>query len=216
MPNWCNNIIKISGEESDMKPIYDFFVRAEGLPDEELNVMSYLVPEDEEFESIKESGDFLLSPYSTFWGCKWDFQVNECNGDYTPTTITISPCSAWSPPLPFCQKLSEKYKVDVEITYYEGGCDFAGRSYYSQGEEIENEEYSYREGVYYLDSETFWEDLEGNIEWMFCENPTVTLDDVLGQLYPFVTDEDDIKQITESYNEMKEFYEREEQSESEV
>lgn len=203
MPNWCNNLIKISGEESDMKPIYEFFVRSEALPEVEMFVMSTLVPEDEEFQQIKESGAFLLSPYSTFWGCKWDFQVNECNGDYTPTSITISPSSAWSPPLPFCQRLSEKYNVDVTIEYYEGGNNFAGYSYYSMGDEIEVEEYEYSEGLYYLDNETFWVELEGDLEWLLCENPEVTIQDIIGSKYPFITNEKDLETLTQLYNEYK-------------
>ena len=216
MPNWCNNFITISGEESDMKPIYDFFVRAEALPDERLCVMSSLVPEDEEFELIKKNGAFLLSPYSTFWGCKWDFTVIECDGEYTPTSIKISPCSAWSPPLPFCQKLSEKYNVDVVAEYYEGGCDFAGRTYYSQGDEIESEEYSYREGMYYLDQEGFWMDLDGDMEWLFCEKEDVTFEEAVSR-YPFITDESDIEKVKESYNEWKLYYDTEaKKSEGEV
>lgn len=203
MPNWCNNYIKISGEESNMKPIYDFFTESEKTPEVESFVMSTLVPEDEEFEKIKESGEFLLTPYTEFWGCKWDFSVNESNCDITPTFITLTPATAWSPPEPFCKKLSEKYGVDVEIIYSEGGCDFAGRSEYSNGEMVEDETYSYREGMYYLEPESFWCDVETDLEWMFCENPNVTIDDVLGQMYPFITDKDDINTLTEIYNEQK-------------
>ena len=205
MPNWCNNYIQISGEESNMKPIYDFFQDAvNDTSDEDRWVMSTLVPENEEFEKIKASGEYLLSPYVEYYGTKWDFIAKECCGeDFEPTLITISPSTAWSPPEPFCQKLSEKYGVDVEITFFEGGCDFAGKASYSNGEEVESVTYPYREGMYYLDNESFWYDVQSDLEWMFCENPNITIDEVLGQMYPFVTKEADIKAITEIYNEEK-------------
>ena len=203
MPNWCNNYITISGEESNMKPIYDFFTESEKTPDVNSFVMSTLVPEDDDFQRIKESGEFLLTPYTEFWGCKWDFSVNESNCDITPTFITLSPSTAWSPPEPFCKRLSEKYGVDVEISFSEGGADFAGRSQYSNGEVVEDVTYSYREGMYYLETETFWCEVEGDLEWMFCENPDITLDEVLGQMYPFITDKEDIETLTDIYNEQK-------------
>ena len=203
MPNWCSNYIKISGEESNMKPIHDFFVEGEKILNEDTFVMSTLVPEDGEFEKIKESGEFLLTPYTEFWGCKWDFTVNESNCDITPTLITLSPSTAWSPPEPFCKRLSEKYGVDVTIIFSECGNDFAGRGSYSNGEEIESVTYTYREGMYYLDNEVFWSDVDSDLEWMFCENPNITLDEVLGSMYPFVTEAEDIETLTEIYNEYK-------------
>lgn len=203
MPNWCNNIILISGEESNMKPIYDFFVEADKTPNEDHWVMSTFIPEDEDFEQIKESGDFILSPYVTFYGCKWDFQVNECNSDYTPTLITLNPSTAWSPPVGFCERLSKKYGVNVSVEYYESGNDMAGRFEYSDGEEIEAEEYSYREGMFHLDNETFWVEVDSDLEWMVCENPLASIEELIGTMYPFLTSKEDIETLTEIYNEHK-------------
>ena len=215
MPNWCNNYIKISGVESNMKPIYDLFKNAN--PEEDTWVMTSLVPENEEFEEIKTTGAFILSPYVSYYGTKWDFLVKGCDvNNLEPTSVEFYVPTAWSPPEPFCLRLSEMYNVDVTIDYSEGGADFAGRSYYSEGEEIESETYSYREGMYYLDNEVFWSDLDSTMEWIFCENPDITLDEVLGSMYHFVTDEDDKETIKESYNEWKEHYETTEETESEV
>ena len=200
MPNWCSNYIKISGDESNMKPIYDLFNNQEP----ETFIMSTLVPENEEFEEIKRTGNFILSPYVTYYGTKWDFKVAECDTNtLEPTLIDFSVSTAWSPPEPFCKRLSEKYNVDVEVSFSEGGADFTGRSRYSNGEVIEDVTYSYREGMYYLENEVFWSDVDSDLEWMFCENPNITLDEVLGTMYPFITDEDDIKTLTEIYNDYK-------------
>lgn len=199
MPNWCNNFIEISGEESKMKPICDYFANAK---DDDF-VMSYFIPEDEDFNQIKESGEFILSPYVSFYGTKWDFTIADSNFDSSPTRITLSPPTAWSPPEPFCQRLSKKYGVDVSIKFSEGGNDFAGQSEYSNGEEVMSETYSYREGLYYTDNETFWYEVESDIEWLMCENESATLDDVLGSMYPFITDKSDIETLTDIYNEHK-------------
>ena len=199
MPNWCSNYIKISGEESNMKPIYD-------LLNSEVDVlfMSTLVPENEDFEEIKKEGKYILSPYVSYYGTKWDFNVKECDSNILePTLVGFSVSTAYSPPEPFCKRLSEKYGVDVTIDFSEPGCDFAGRSSYSNGEELESVTYTYREGMYYLDNEVFWSDVDSDLEWMFCENPNITLDEVLGTMYPFITETDDIETITEIYNDYK-------------
>lgn len=200
MPNWCNNFIMISGEESNMKPIYDLF-NSPRNPDEETLVMTTLVPENEEFHKIEASGNFLLSPYVEYYGTKWDFPLHECDmAKLEPDDVSFANVTAWSPPEAFCQRLSEKYGVDVTIQYSEGGCDFAGTTTYSNGEETENECYSYREGTYYLERDYFWECVDTDLEWMFCENPSITIDEVLGQMYPFITKEEDKITIAEIYN----------------
>ena len=202
MPNWCNNFIMISGEESNMKPIYDLFNSR--APEVETLVMSTLVPENEEFEEIKKSNAFILSPYVTYYGTKWDFPLNECDmAILEPTDVSFNNVTAWSPPEAFCQRLSEKYGVDVTIQFSEGGCDFAGTTSYSNGELTESETYSYREGTYYLEPDYFWECVDTDLEWMFCENPSITFDEVLGTMYPFITKEEDIKEMEEIYNHHK-------------
>ena len=203
MPNWCNNFILISGEESNMKTIYDLF-NSPSNPEVETWVMSTLVPENEEFEEIKASGQFLLSPYVEYYGTKWDIQVEECNmAELEPTAVSFSVATAWSPPEAFCQRLSKTYGVDVTIQFSESGNDFAGSASYSNGEEQESITYPYREGMYYLESETFWMDVQGDLEYMFSENPNITIEEVLSEMYPFITNQEDIQTITEIYNDQK-------------
>ena len=202
MPNWCNNFIMISGEESNMKPIYDLFNNR--IPQDETLVMTTLVPENEEFHKIEASGKFLLSPYVEYYGCKWDFPLNECDmAKLEPDDVSFANVTAWSPPEAFCQRLSKKYGVDVTVQYSEGGNNFAGTTSYSNGEEIENECYTYREGTYRLEPDYFWECVTTDLEWMFCENPSITIDEVLGQMYPFITKEEDINDMKEIYNQLK-------------
>jgi hypothetical protein len=49
----------------------------------------------------------------------------------------------------------------------------------------------------------FWECVTTDLEWMFCENPSITIDEVLGQMYPFITKEEDINDMKEIYNQLK-------------
>jgi hypothetical protein len=45
---------------------------------------------------------------------------------------------------------------------------------------------------------------------MFCENPSITIDEVLGQMYPFITKDEDINDMKETYNQCKKDGETEE------
>lgn len=212
MPNWCQNTITISGDTEKMKPIFDFFnpqFLLEGAisPFNKTFVMSTLVPEDEEFERIKESGEFLLTPYVDFYGSKWDFRLSDAEiSECTPESITISPNTAWSPVEPFCQRLSKKYGVNVDIMYFESGSDFAGCTRYENGEITNDEDYGYDEGMYLLDNEGFWYEVENHVTDKFEENPDFTLEELLSE-YKFITDEDDKNSLIDIYNEEKENYE---------
>lgn len=206
MANYCTNFITITGSEENMKPIYEFFKDSYALehndPRGEVEVMSHFIPyeNDDEYKRIVEESDFILNPFCTFYGTKWDFQLCDCNTDdnLLPTSVTFSPSTAWSPPIPFCQKLSEKYGVNVHIEYYEGGNDFSGQSEFSDGEEIVCDEYTYDEGMYIMDNEGFWYEVESDLEM---ETPEDSLEVWLSNLYSFVTDEDDINELKRLYNE---------------
>jgi hypothetical protein len=204
-----------------MKPIYDFFKNAteemeshyerkreyinahpelkanvwselEGFVDyEKPLVMSSLVPHDEDYKKIEESGKFLLNPQTEFYGTKWDFSIEEANVvNLTEDVITLSPSTAWSPPTQFCERLTAKYKgVSVELSYDEGGCCFCGSEEFYEGEMIGQEFYSdsnYEEGLYKLESETFWSNIDALLEDGVED---ITEDEFLAK-YPFLTEED--------------------------
>jgi hypothetical protein len=195
MPNWCNNYIQISGSKENMKPIITFFEEGQkkvdeyykkkqeivkeypefnmwdeidGLMLEEQLVMNTLVPHDEDYEKIKESGDFLINPQQRFYGTKWDFDLRESNVDnLCDTSVTISPSTAWSPPTEFCERLAKKYDVDVTLNFDEGGEPMVGREVFNSEGMVEQEFYSgetYIEGLYFLDRETFWSMVDSDLE----------------------------------------------------
>lgn len=180
MPNWCNNVIAITGTKENMKEIYEFFRDA----NEEAFVMSSLVPEDDDFVKIKENNEFILSPYSTFYGTKWDFQINDIEiFDCVEESVFFTCSTAWSPPSAFCQRLSEKYNVEVDIKYEEGGVSFVGLKTYRDGNEIDSIDYdNYWEGLYNLLPDDFWSkvetyDVDGR-----------KFDDVHKTVFPFIED----------------------------
>lgn len=214
MPNWCNNYIVISGTKSNMKPIYDFFHNGqkkvddhyekkhqylkenpdksiwdhiEGFELEQQLVMSTLVPHDEEYERIKESGEFIINPQDRFYGTKWDFDLSESNvNEVTEERITLSPSTAWSPPSEFCEKLTKKYGVHVEITYEEGGVGFVGQEEFEDGEMIGQVFYdNYYEGLYHLEKETFWSMVDSELD----DLDDITEEEFVNK-FPYVSEED--------------------------
>lgn len=195
MPNWCNNYIQISGSKENMKPIITFFEEGQKKVDEYYNkkqqyiqenpsksiwdeiegieleqqlVMSTLVPHDEDYEEIKESGDFLINPQQRFYGTKWDFNLSESNVDnLSDTFVTISPQTAWSPPTEFCERLAIKYDVEVTLNFDECGEPMVGREVFNSEGMIEQEFYSgetYMEGLYFLDKDGFWSMVDSELE----------------------------------------------------
>lgn len=226
MPNWCNNYIVISGTKSNMKPIYDFFHNGqkkvddyyekkkqyvkenpgktiwdevEGIKLEEQLVMNTLVPHDEDYEKIKESGDFLINPQQRFYGTKWDFDLRESNvNDVTEERITLAPSTAWSPPTEFCERLCSKYNVEVTIDYEEGGIGFVGRETFTNEGMVEQEFYNnYYEGLYFLDKETFWSMVDSELD----DLDDITEEEFVNK-FPYVSEEDK-QQIREEYQTFK-------------
>jgi hypothetical protein len=191
MPNWCNNTIEISGSEENMKPIYEFLSKHEDKEHHQDNVMQTLIPHDEEYLRIQESGEFLLNPQTVFYGTKWDFSLAEAYvNDCTPTYIHLGPQTAWSPPIEFCSKLAKKYGVEVKIMYSEPGCDFSGYADIDTEGNVDDHEYPYLEGIYHhFDEEEFWNEIGFQMEMEMDEDEPMSLEDFINQ-FPYVSDKD--------------------------
>jgi len=214
MANDCSNYIRISGSVENMKPIYDFFNEGQkkvdlyytqkkeylkehpdknmwdnidGIELEEQLVMNTLVPHDKDYEKIKKSGKFLLNPQTVFYGCKWYFDLSSANVlDCIDELVTLSPTTPWSPPREFCNRLSKMYGVKVYIFYSEGGNDFSGTDEYDNGEHINEEQYDYLEGLYRLDNECFWSEIDCWLD----DTEDMTEEEFLNKIPKFVSDED--------------------------
>ena len=186
MPNWCSNTIVIKG---DSKKIADILSKIESAEENKLfeNLIG-LHPEATE-ENWYETN-------VKWFGTKWDVSKGDCNTESNEDQITITPMTALSPPTHFCQKLAEKYGVTVELTYFEPGMDFAGRIEFDEnGECTGSDEYEYNEGMYMLDRDGFWSDLEnGYLDEEMLEDSS--LDEYIENSYSFV-DEEDIPKVKE-------------------
>lgn len=197
MSNWCSNTIDIIGDEKTLSMIKEHL---ESIGDSTSNIV---------FKTLvgqpprgKDNSDH--------WGTKWDVSMDECCFDYQLGCITLSPNTAWGPPLGFCQLLSSKCGVRVDITYSEPGNDISGVFVFDKhGKIIESSEYTYLEGMYNtIDKESFWNEVDFNMDMDMTGNSE---DDELKEIedidlyieenYPFIKDNDDIAKIKKLYNE---------------
>lgn len=201
MPNWCSNYITISGE--GVKKIKFLLEGIENKDDCSPGVFMTLVGRDKTIPMEEyESGGWWQSNID-YWGCKWDVSYNEAQIDYDDdnTSMTMSISTAWSPPSNFVQRLGELFKVEIEMSYEEGGCDFCGKSTYHPDRGFEDECYTYDEGRYYFEPDSFWDSVRDDIEYMV-EDAEATFDSVK-ERYSFITKESELKEIEDMFNEIK-------------
>lgn len=168
MPNWCSNSIIITGDKDKIKKIK----RVISTMDNTDRVFQALVGRDENLSEAEfENGAWYNSNINRF-GCKWDVDYDTCNFDLEgDDCITMSPETAWSPPEGFCRLLAEQYGVDVVLEYSEPGCDFAGRLSITADGEEDAENYGYLEGLYNIDEDWFWQEVQSNLEYEFDDEP---------------------------------------------
>jgi hypothetical protein len=137
------------------------------------------------------------------YGCKWDIGWDDSNVDTdSDDCITMSPQTAWSPPEGFCRLLAEQYGVDVTLEYSEPGCDFAGKLSVGPDGDYENETYGFLEGLYFIDEDYFWMEVQNNLEFEFDEDEPRPLEEWLED-FSYVSDICK-QELTELYNEVKE------------
>lgn len=202
MPNWCNNNIRIYGDEGTISTL--------------THVINGLTSEDKLFESLIGLPDYMSkNQYEKEWydtniewfGTKWDVNPEQHMFDFTKNEITFSCETAWSPPIPFLENLCKMYKVNAYIFYSEGGIGFSGETTFNwcDGElEVFDQEYEYQQGMYILSPEEFWSDMDSNLEYAVEED--IDLEDFIKDYKSYVSEEDLIE-ITNLYNEKKEEYE---------
>ena len=201
MPNWCNNYIKISGDESTIRTLTSVIKSLKSSDDNG--------PSDKVFQSLiglpphMSDGDYEEKWYNTnieWFGTKWDISYEEHMFTFDKDEITISCETAWSPPIPFLQNLCEMYKVNAYLFYSEGGVGFAGETTFNwiDGElEVFDDECGYLEGMYKYSKEEFWSEVEYQADSILDEDQS--LEDFLAE-FPFVSNEDK-EELTRIYNE---------------
>jgi hypothetical protein len=193
MPNWCTNWIEISGDKESIQKIKEKMESIENSQDGNLFMTLVGIPD--------EVTDYDTNWYDTnvnSWGTKWDVSLDESNVEINEDHITMSPITAWSPPIKFCVSLATKYGVDIVIIYEEPGCDFCGKTIIKKDGTYVEEDYSFLEGKYILDNETFWYEVDSNLEY-FVDEENPSFEDFI-KSYDFVSDEDK-EEIKRMYDE---------------
>ena len=138
MPNWCENILKISyNDPNRINQFYDNNKTEENeldfncvcpLPNELLNTES---PNNSSADKIKELEEkYGYSDWYNWcchnWGTKWNACDVECN--IYETSLTYSFNTAWGPPGEWFKKLCTKYSdFNLELEYEESGMDMYGK-----------------------------------------------------------------------------------------
>jgi hypothetical protein len=200
MPNWCNNNIRIFGDESTIRTLTAVIKSLKTSDEEESNdVFKALIG----LPPHMSDGDYKQKWYDTnieWFGTKWDISYEESAFNFTKDEISFFCETAWSPPIPFLQNLCEMYKVNANLFYSEGGVGFAGESTFNwvDGElEAYDDECGFLEGMYKFSKEEFWAEVEYRTDCIIDEEQT--LEDFLAE-FSFVTDEDKVE-LTRLYNE---------------
>ena len=152
MPNWCDNTISISGNADSIKRLKDFVGRPiieEGKQIENVvYALANIMPSTPDAQPMLGEMSKSTGPEDWYhnninsWGTKWDVYGNVQMNDYKEGDSFISFWfdSAWSPPTPPTQRLSEIFpELTIEHKYYETGCDFWGIETYKAGEMISEE-----------------------------------------------------------------------------
>ena len=140
MPNWCENIVKFTGDKNKITKLADRLTKpVKVVRQGSLAVLSYDQPPweyGEEFKSDIPPGGHAMArtvvgvnkdaaDYNWMvdvMGTKWDFNLENIN--VTDTQITGYASTAWSPPEGWFRKVCEKYGVTGELRSGESGNEF--------------------------------------------------------------------------------------------
>jgi hypothetical protein len=140
MPNWCENTVKFTGDKEKIaRLLYRLTAPVKIVAEGYLAALSFDQPPWEYGEKFitdippgghamartvvsKDKVDYAWMIHTL--GTKWDFDIH--NLEAKEGCIQGNFDSAWSPPAGWFTLVCQEYQVDGELSYGEGGCDFAG------------------------------------------------------------------------------------------
>jgi len=142
LPNWCENDIRVDGDEEEIQRFIDFvgndefgfsFQKINPMPEELLKISCPPQKEQEE-ESKKLAEKYGHGNWYDWalenWGCKWDIDpdtlsINTDGGG--GECVEYSFWTPWSPPLGIYKTLKLRFPtLDISWFYHEPGCKIAG------------------------------------------------------------------------------------------
>lgn len=178
MPNWCSNELTIQG--ADVPKIIDIMKNSDSI-----------------FESLIGTDPAVSKPIQDWYnhninwfGTKWDVAQDQIYWIDTndSTFLSVSFETAWSPPVPFFETLCNKYNISgASLKYAEYGMNFSGVVDFD-GHDTSSIEYdSCSEGVYRHNPESFWDEIDSNLN--YCAEEGEDIDAVLQQ-YEYLNEYD--------------------------
>ena len=129
MPNWCQNIIRISGSSENMNRL-----QAEGLVDGKLSLEKILPTPPELLEN-----DGWYNWRLDNWGTRWDLSEDQRIESPNLNELVFYCDSAWGPPDKALSELAVKFNVKVNIVYCELGMLIAGQIFFDGDEQYSRE-----------------------------------------------------------------------------
>jgi hypothetical protein len=147
MPNYCDNELTVSGSNNDI----DRFYQENKLSIEEARALEVDDSEEKELSFLKSvpipSDEQNCSRHVLEWGTKWD--ASEIHSDKTDTEIRYYFQTAWSPPVAWLEKTSQRYpNLEFEMESKEPGCDFYVHVIVKNGEQTFSKMSTYQEYIY--------------------------------------------------------------------
>lgn len=154
MANNCWNWVSFTGDKKTLNKLENKFKKYDKTS--WFTQFGDIVLDKKKREYEGQHFDFYYQ-YGTKW---WEFDIQRDDDD----CLVIMGDSAWSPPLELTLKISKKYKLWVHHEFEEGGCDFAGKHEYKNGEIITKDDMTYQEYRYLENPDGFWDDVQMYID----------------------------------------------------
>jgi hypothetical protein len=134
MPNHVANYVIIEGDTSVLK---DFWSKATHKSSGEETLFRY-----DNLHPAPPSADWYdwnCQNWGNKWGC---YNVSISVLDYDNKMIALFYDTAWSTSTPFWIKVTSEFDIMVKNYYHDEGSNFCGKSFYSNGNVMNNKEYS--------------------------------------------------------------------------
>lgn len=143
MPNWCDNILEITGPEAEIKRF-----RSEVRGQNDFDFENILPTPSEMADSGSLTGGGMPDWYDwrtslAGWGTKWEVDLNR--EEELPDGFRWEFHSAWSPPEGILAQLGAMYpSLRFSLVYAEGGSFFAGSLIIDRGQIVESLDFDSR------------------------------------------------------------------------
>ena len=174
MPNWCSNNVYIEADSDTILTFLALLNKEVREGETKHGVFRTLIGIKPNVSLEEYRIGAWYDANCDYWGCKWDIEYDQHYFDFDTKggTLSFSCETAWSPCDAFLSNLVGKFKGIrfAEITYSESGMNYAGIVIYRRDADgnvnREDESYSFMEGLFHFDIDTFWCEVESNLEYL--------------------------------------------------